>query len=131
MQPRPDVHIKTFTVVAPMVLAIALLGAGPLAQVQPPAAAALDAVRFAVIGDNGTGDRAQLDVAAQMVAARAQFPFDLVLMVGDNLFGRPSAREFADGFERPYKPLLDAGVRFQAILGNHDAPENRLFPGST
>jgi len=122
-------NIKKYKVIAPLVLVIALFGAAPMAQVQPPAATVLDTVRFAVIGDNGTGDRAQFDVAAQMVAARAQFPFDLVLMVGDNLFGRPSARDFADGFERPYKALLDAGVRFQAVLGNHDAPENRLFPG--
>jgi predicted MPP superfamily phosphohydrolase len=114
---------------ASVALLIALFGAAPMAQVQPPAAAVLDTVRFAVIGDNGTGDRAQFDVAAQMVAARGQFPFDLVLMVGDNLYGRPSARELADAFERPYKPLLDAGVRFRAILGNHDAPENRLYPG--
>jgi hypothetical protein len=122
-------NIKKYKVIAPLVLVLALLGAAPMAQVQPPTAAALDTVRFAVIGDNGTGDRAQFDVAAQMVVARAQSPFDLVLMLGDNLFGRATAREFADGFERPYKPLLDAGVRFQAILGNHDAPENRLYPG--
>ena len=122
-------NIKKYKVIAPVVLVIALLGAAPLAQDQPPTAAVLDTVRFAVIGDNGTGDRAQFDVAAQMAAARAEFPFDLVLMVGDNLFGRPSAREVTDGFERPYKPLLDAGVRFRAVLGNHDAPENRLYPG--
>lgn len=63
-----------------------------------------------------------------MVASRAQVPFDVVLMLGDNLYGRPSAREFDDAFARPYKPLLDAGVRFHAILGNHDAPDNRLYP---
>ena len=85
-------------------------------------------VRFAVIGDNGTGDQPQYDVARQMASYRTQFPYDLVLMVGDNLFGRRSTREFTDAFERPYKPLLDAGVRFFAILGNHDDPDNRLYP---
>ena len=102
-------------------------GATISARPAPPAAA-LDAVRFAVIGDNGTGDQAEFDVARQMIAYRAQVPFDFVLMLGDNLYGRPSAREFADAFERPYKPLLDAGVRFHAILGNHDAADNRLYP---
>jgi 3',5'-cyclic AMP phosphodiesterase CpdA len=111
-----------------LVLAVVLSGARSLAQVPPPAAM-LDTVRFAVIGDSGTGDRAQAEVAAQMLAARAQVPFDLVLMLGDNLFGQPSARDFADGFERPYKPLLDAGVRFHAVLGNHDAAGNRLYRG--
>ena len=31
-------------------------------------------------------------------------------------------------FERPYGPLLDAGVRFYAALGNHDEPTNRSYP---
>jgi 3',5'-cyclic AMP phosphodiesterase CpdA len=55
-------------------------------------------------------------------------PFDFVLMLGDNLYERPSGREFADAFERPYKALLDGGVRFRAVLGNHDASDNRLYP---
>ena len=102
---------------------------GPAISARPgPPPTALDAVRFAVIGDNGTGDQPEFDVARQMVAYRAQMPFDFVLMLGDNLFGRPSAGEFNDAFARPYKPLLDAGVRFHAILGNHDAPDNRLYP---
>ena len=111
-----------------LITVLALAGADPHAQLAPPAAAR-DAVRFAVIGDTGTGDQAQLDVGRQMVAARADVPFDLVLMLGDNLFGRATRREVSDGFERPYQPLLDAGVRFYAVLGNHDAPENRLYPG--
>ena len=108
-----------------IVLAIGLVAAMAL-----PGAQALDEpVRFAVIGDNGTGDQAQYEIGRQMAAYRAQFPFDLVLMVGDNLYGRPSTREFSDAFERPYKPLLDAGVRFIAVLGNHDAPETVNYPG--
>lgn len=128
---------------ASLSLLIAVLGAAAVAEmpqstaaqngpaIGPPPApppAALQAVRFAVIGDNGTGDQPEFDVARQMVASRAQVPFDFVLMLGDNLYGRPSAREFNDAFARPYKPLLDAGVRFHAILGNHDAPDNRLYP---
>jgi predicted MPP superfamily phosphohydrolase len=102
---------------------------GPTISARPaPPPPVREAVRFAVIGDNGTGDQREFDIARQMVAYRTQVPFDLVLMLGDNLYGRPSAREFADAFERPYKPLLDAGVRFHAILGNHDAPDNRLYP---
>ena len=30
-------------------------------------------------------------------------------------------------FERPYKPLLDAGVKFYAALGNHDNQTNRFY----
>ncbi|MGH9240458.1 MAG: metallophosphoesterase [Vicinamibacterales bacterium] len=131
-----------FRLFASLSLLIAVLGAaavaerpqptapqnGPAIGPRPAPSATLETVRFAVIGDNGTGDQPEFDVARQMVASRAQMPFDFVLMLGDNLYGRPSARDFTDAFERPYKPLLEAGVRFYAILGNHDAPDNRLYP---
>jgi hypothetical protein len=87
-----------------------------------------EAVRFAVIGDNGTGDEAQNAVGRQMVAVRARFPYDLVLMLGDNLYRRASPQEYAVAFERPYKALLDAGVTFVAVLGNHDSPESIHYP---
>ena len=77
-------------------------------------------VKFAVIGDSGRGDQAQNEVAAQIVAWREKFPFDLVLMLGDNIYDRHTAEDYAAKFERPYKPLLDAGVTFQAAIGNHD-----------
>src|SRR4051812_15635784 len=44
-------------------------------------------VRFAVIGDSGRGDRWQQEVADQMVAWRARFPFTFVVMLGDNIYG--------------------------------------------
>jgi len=85
-------------------------------------------VRFAVIGDNGTGDEAQYAVGRQMASARATFPYDLVLMLGDNLYRRASPEVYASAFERPYKALLDAGVLFVAVLGNHDSPESVRYP---
>ncbi len=85
-------------------------------------------VRFAVIGDSGTGDRAQYDVATRMEAYRQATKFDFVIMLGDNIYGNHSPHDFADKFERPYKPLLDAGVKFYASLGNHDDPnDERLY----
>jgi predicted phosphodiesterase len=94
---------------------------------QDPAAPKPDAVRFAVIGDNGTGDRYEYEVAQQMVTSHQQFPFDLVLMLGDNIYGGQTAKDFVQKFEQPYRPLLDAGVRFYASLGNHDSQTNRLY----
>ena len=41
-------------------------------------------------------------------------------MLGDNTYGGETARDFELRFETPYKPLLDAGVKFYAALGNHD-----------
>ncbi len=79
-------------------------------------------VRFAVIGDSGTGDREQYDVAARMEAYRQATGFDFVIMLGDNIYGNHAPQDFAKKFEQPYKPLLDAGVKFYASLGNHDDP---------
>ena len=88
-----------------------------------------DSVRFAVIGDNGTGSTAQYEVGAQMAATRARMPFDFVIMLGDNMYGSQEPRDFVDKFERPYAALLAAGVPFFAALGNHDQPSNRQYPG--
>jgi predicted MPP superfamily phosphohydrolase len=83
-----------------------------------------DSLKFAAIGDNGTGDTPQYDVARQMVAFHAKFAFDLVIMLGDNMYGGQSPADFVQKFEKPYAELLAAGVKFQASLGNHDRPEN-------
>ena len=81
-------------------------------------------IKFAVIGDSGRGWQPQLDVAAQMVALRRQFPFEFVLMAGDNIYEGPATPEdYRVKFEEPYKVLLDDGVRFYAVLGNHDDPK--------
>jgi predicted phosphodiesterase len=79
-------------------------------------------VRFAIIGDSGRGDQAQHEVAAQMVAWRAKFPFDFVVMLGDNIYPPHAADDFAKKFEEPYQPLIAAGVKFYAAIGNHDPP---------
>ena len=84
-------------------------------------------VKFAVIGDTGTGDQHQLAVAKQLSATRAKFPFEFVIMVGDNIYGGNSAKDFDKKFALPYKPLLDGGVKFYAALGNHDDPSERFY----
>lgn len=79
-------------------------------------------VKFAVIGDSGRGDRAQHEVAAQMIAWREKFEYDLVLMLGDNIYDRHTPDDYVAKFEAPYRALLEDGVRFQAAIGNHDDP---------
>jgi hypothetical protein len=87
-----------------------------------------DSVRFAVIGDSGTGDLAQYQVAQLMETYRRVTKFDFVIMLGDNIYGGHHASDFRRKFQEPYKPLLDAGVKFYAALGNHDDPnEERLY----
>ncbi len=100
----------------------------PLAEAQVAVTLPLpnrpDSVKFAAFGDMGTGDRPQYEVAEQMVAYHQRFAFDTVIMLGDNLYGSQKPNDFVKKFETPYKPLLDAGVKFYASLGNHDNQSN-------
>jgi 3',5'-cyclic AMP phosphodiesterase CpdA len=50
-----------------------------------------------------------------------------VIMVGDNIYGSERPQDFVKKFEAPYRPLLDAGVKFYASLGNHDSREQRYY----
>jgi len=88
-----------------------------------------DSVKFAAIGDNGTGDQPQYDIAQQMTSAHSRFRFDLVIMLGDNMYGGQKPSDFVKKFEQPYAALLAANVKFQAALGNHDRPENVSYGG--
>ena len=85
-------------------------------------------LRFAVIGDTGRGDRYQYMTAAKMIEWRQRFDYDFVLMLGDNIYAPGSKEDYAQRFERPYKPLLDAGVPFYAAIGNHDPAGQEHYP---
>jgi predicted phosphodiesterase len=84
-------------------------------------------VRFLVLGDAGTGDREQYEVANQMIRYGRVFPFTFAIMLGDNIYGSERPQDFEKKFTRPYKVLLDADVEFHAALGNHDDPNQRYF----
>jgi len=86
-----------------------------------------DSLKFAAIGDNGTGERQQYELAQQMAKVHSAFPFDLVIMLGDNMYGSQRPADFVRKFEQPYAPLLSIGVKFQAALGNHDTPEQIFY----
>lgn len=95
--------------------------------VEPVANDESESIRFAVIGDMGTGEKKQIELANQMVKSRQAFPFNFVIMVGDNLYGGDSARDYSTKFEQPYKALLSSGVKFYAALGNHDNTNERFY----
>lgn len=86
-----------------------------------------DSLKFGVIGDTGTGDQHEYAVAQKLTEYRNQFKYEFVIMMGDNTYGGESAKDFENRFEQPYKPLLDAGVKFYAALGNHDTPNQRNY----
>jgi 3',5'-cyclic AMP phosphodiesterase CpdA len=85
-------------------------------------------LKFAAMGDNGTGEPPEYDVGRQMAAYHGRFPFEMVLMLGDNMYGRQDRQDFISKFEEPYRPLLNAGVQFYAALGNHDNPSQQGYP---
>jgi predicted phosphodiesterase len=84
-----------------------------------------DSLKFAVLGDFGTGSKEQYQLADEMKQVHDQYPYTLVILVGDNLYGSERPQDFKKKFEDPYKPLLDAGVKFYASLGNHDDPQEQ------
>src|SRR5688572_6832361 len=83
-------------------------------------------LRFAVIGDSGTGDANQYRLAKVFTDIYQRFPYEFVLMLGDNMYGSENAGDFRRKFEVPYKPVLDKNVKFYAALGNHDSTNQRM-----
>ena len=106
-----------------LLLVVALLASAALASQSQALPNRRDSLKFAAIGDNGNGERAQYEVGQQMASVRAAFPFDLVIMLGDNMYGSQRPADYVKKFEHPYAALLTAGVKFHASLGNHDRPE--------
>jgi 3',5'-cyclic AMP phosphodiesterase CpdA len=115
---------RSVAVAAPSGPATAAPGAQ---QAQVPLPNKADTLHFAVIGDNGDGDREQYEIGRQMLNWHGRFPFPLVLMLGDNIYGSDRPQDFLRKFEAPYKGLLDQGVKFYASLGNHDSREQRFY----
>ncbi len=105
--------------------------ADPSPQAQKPTALKLPlkdgSIRFAVIGDTGRANSGQIEVGAQMAAVQREFPFNLVIMLGDNIYGTDSPADMDAKFASPYKALLDRGVEFRAAIGNHDNPNQRFY----
>lgn len=93
---------------------IAARGGASRAGLAPPL------LRFAVLGDFGTGSTTQSQVATRMCRWRSSHPFDLVITTGDNIYPDGSAEYFEPNFFQPYACLLDNGVSFHSTLGNHD-----------
>ncbi len=122
--------IPSFLFALPLCLAI-VAGAqsngvhGPAAPLTLPVDS--DSVKFIAIGDTGTGSRQQHQIAKLMLDYRKVFPFEFVIMVGDNMYGGEKAADFKKKFEDVYRPLLAQGVKFYASLGNHDESNQRFY----
>jgi tartrate-resistant acid phosphatase type 5 len=79
------------------------------------------AVRFAALGDTGTGDAGQYAGAAALNTKCDRSGCAFVVLLGDNIYSSgvdsASDEQFNTKFELPYAPI---DVPFYAVLGNHD-----------
>jgi 3',5'-cyclic AMP phosphodiesterase CpdA len=105
----------------------AVLAAGLAAQELTVPNKPTGTLKFAAIGDSGTGDSNQYRLAKVFTDMHQRFAYEFVLMMGDNMYGSENARDFQRKFEVPYKPVLDKGVKFYASLGNHDSTNQRMY----
>lgn len=82
-------------------------------------------LQFVAVGDTGTGKTSQFKVAKSMIRYRQNYPFPIVLLAGDNIYKGGRIHKVKCVFEQPYKDLLQEGVKFYAVLGNHDYQSNQ------
>ncbi len=77
-------------------------------------------LRFVAIADTGWGGAEQYAIAKAMELAYAQFPFQFVLLGGDNIYANGEIERIGQAFEQPYHFFLERQIPFYAVLGNHD-----------
>jgi len=80
-----------------------------------PIPTAAETFSFAVLGDSGTGSRAQRLVARAIAAARP----DLIIHTGDLVYLTGQLGDYPERFFRPYAELI-TGIPFMPVVGNHD-----------
>ena len=78
------------------------------------------AAHILVTADTGSGNAEQFANGKQMAAIHRQRPVDVVILGGDNIYPDGNLAEVEAKFTKPYAALLQAGVPFHAVLGNHD-----------
>lgn len=83
--------------------------------------------KFVVLGDSGTGQKPQFELAEQMAALRNRFDYRTVMLLGNNIQGSERPQDFLGKFEAPYRRLLEHGVEFRAVLGEGDSREQRRY----
>lgn len=78
-------------------------------------------LRFIAFGDYGQGTPFQAKLGAQMVKTYEQTPYQLALLLGDNIYPNGDIHKLAkSNFEDPYQGLITRHIRFLAAIGDHD-----------
>lgn len=77
-------------------------------------------LRIAVVGDMGDSGARLESTARAIDRLSGDDPFDVLLLLGDNVYPAGDPARLPDVVFRPFGPVLDRGARLLAILGNHD-----------
>ncbi|MFZ0407984.1 MAG: metallophosphoesterase [Cyanobium sp.] len=99
---------------------VTLTAATPVRAAPKATPTSAPSLHVLAIADSGGGNAAQQAVADQMAAVHGRRKVDLVIMAGDNIYDQGDLQRVEATFTRPYRALLQAGVPFHAVLGNHD-----------
>jgi predicted MPP superfamily phosphohydrolase len=78
------------------------------------------ALHLLAIGDIGDSGERLDRVAGTATALAAILPYDVVLLLGDNVYPYGDPAGLQDTVFSPLAPVLDSGAELLAILGNHD-----------
>ena len=78
-------------------------------------------LRFIAFGDFGQGTPFQAKLGQQMARTYVQTPYELALLLGDNIYPDGDIKRLAKShFEDPYAELIERNVQFVAAIGDHD-----------
>jgi 3',5'-cyclic AMP phosphodiesterase CpdA len=78
-------------------------------------------LHLALAGDVGEPGSGLEGTAAAMSAVAASHPFDVLVLLGDNVYPNGDPDKLPDTVFGPFAPILDGGAELLAIVGNHDA----------
>jgi Calcineurin-like phosphoesterase len=107
-------RVSLASIVALFLLALACASPPPEISLGRPDAT------FLALGDFGTGGDFQQRIADAMCREVEGEPVRYVVTTGDNVYGSGEPEDFDSDFKEPYSCLFQRGVRFHAVLGNHD-----------
>jgi hypothetical protein len=86
-----------------------------------------ETLRFIAFGDFGQGTPFQSQLGEQMSRLYARQPFQLALLLGDNIYPDGDIKRLSKShFETPYANLIKNNVEFVAAIGDHDDRKGHL-----